>query len=144
MPRFSRLTLRASLAFCLAALAGTYAQETPEALAQETGEQWLTLLDAGKYGESWDAASEGFKETVSRQDWVNQLKARAALGKVISRKVTKSDLMTNPPDVPPGDYVGIRYASSFEHLESAVELVIPMLEKDGKWRVSNYLIRRAD
>ena len=143
MHRFIRFTVCAGLTLSLAAVTA-HAVDTPQALAQKAAEQWLALLDAGKYGESWDAASEGFKNAVNRKDWESQLKARAALGKLISRTLTKSDVMSNPPDVPPGEYVAIRYLSSFENLKSAVELVIPILDKDREWRVSNYLIRKSE
>jgi len=45
------------------------------------------------------------------------------------------------PGAPDGEYVVIQYDSSFEHKQSAVETVIPMLDKDGQWRVSGYVIR---
>jgi ribosomal protein S17E len=35
----------------------------------------------------------------------------------------------------------IQYDSSFENKKSAVETVTPMLDKDGKWRVSGYYIK---
>ena len=35
----------------------------------------------------------------------------------------------------------IKYDTSFEHKEPATEMITPMLEKDGKWRVSGYYIR---
>lgn len=45
------------------------------------------------------------------------------------------------PGAPDGEYVVIQYESSFEHKQSAVETVTPMLDKDGKWRVSGYYIK---
>jgi hypothetical protein len=122
----------------------TCAQNTPEALAQKASDQWLGLLDNGKFGESWDAASSGFKQAISRDAWESQLTKRSALGKLISRKVTKAELLPESPDIPPGKYVRVLYHSSFENMNSAVELVIPILDKDGKWRVSNYLVRNDE
>ena len=40
-----------------------------------------------------------------------------------------------------GDYVILRYDTSFENLKTATETVVPMKEKDGAWRVSGYLVR---
>jgi hypothetical protein len=45
------------------------------------------------------------------------------------------------PGAPDGEYVVIQYDTGFEHKQSAVETVTPMLDKDGKWRVSGYFIR---
>jgi Protein of unknown function (DUF4019) len=145
MQTLIRLVFSAGLALSLSLTSETDAQQTVQALAQKASEEWLALVDAGRYGESWDAASEGFKAAVSREKWLTQLNGtRPALGRVISRKLAKSDYMKNPPEVPAGEYVAIRYRSSFAKMESAVELVIPRLEKDGKWRVSNYLIRNDE
>ncbi|HEY6292086.1 MAG TPA: DUF4019 domain-containing protein [Terriglobia bacterium] len=142
--RRTRFTFCTGLVLGLAAAAGTYAQDTPQALAQKASEEWLALVDAGKYGESWDAAAQAFQKAVSRKDWESKVKAaRAPLGKVVSRKLTKSDLMKNPPNAPPGEYVGLQYQSSFEHLKSAGETVVPILGQDGKWRVSHYNIRKG-
>ena len=145
MQRFTRLTFCAALAVGLAAGARTYAQGDPKALAQKASEEWLALVDAGKYGESWDAAAQAFKDAVSRQDWITQVSgARKPLGKLLSRKLTKSEPMKNPPKAPPGDYVGLQYQSSFEHVKSVVETVVPMLDHDdGKWRVSGYVVRKG-
>jgi hypothetical protein len=116
-------------------------QDKSVALAQAAAEQWLTLVDAGKYSESWDEAAQAFKDAVARKDWEQSVKnARAPLGKVVSRKLAKSDYMKNPPNAPPGEYVGMLYNSSFANLKSASETVVPMLDKDGKWRVSGYYV----
>ena len=45
------------------------------------------------------------------------------------------------PGAPDGEYVVIQYESSFEHKQSAIETVTPMLDTDGKWRVSGYFIK---
>ena len=139
-----QLTVCVALAMTPSVVIRAKGRDTSQALAQKAAEEWLALLDAGKYGESWDSADQGFKQTVTREAWANQLKSRAALGKLVSRKLAKSDLLTNPSFGPPGEYVAIRYENSFENLKSAVELVIPKLNKDGSWRVSNYLIRKNE
>jgi hypothetical protein len=121
-----------------------HAQGKPEVEAQKAGEQWLALVDAGKYGESWDAASPSFQAAMTRSDWVKKVTAaRKPAGKLISRKLTKSHLVKDPPHSPPGQYVGIQYQSSFQNLNSTVETVVPMLDKDGKWRVTAYIVQKA-
>jgi hypothetical protein len=49
--------------------------------------------------------------------------------------------MTTMPGAPDGEYVVIQYQTTFEHKNSAVETVTPMLDNDGQWRVSGYYIR---
>jgi hypothetical protein len=43
--------------------------------------------------------------------------------------------------VPDGQYVVIRYDSSFANKKSAIETVTPMLDQGGQWRVSGYFIK---
>jgi hypothetical protein len=35
----------------------------------------------------------------------------------------------------------IKYDTQFEHKESAIETVTPVLDKDGSWKVSGYFIK---
>ena len=66
---------------------------------------------------------------------------RDPLGKVTTRKLKSATYTKSLPGAPDGEYVVIQYESSFEHKQSAVETVTPMLDKDGKWRVSGYFIK---
>jgi hypothetical protein len=103
---------------------------------------WLTLVDAGQYDKSWDQAASLFKESLSKDQWVQSLKTvRTPLGKVISRTSASTTYTTSLPGVPDGKYVVIKYDTSFENKKSAVETVTPMLDKDGKWRVAGYFIK---
>ena len=42
---------------------------------------------------------------------------------------------------PDGEYVIITFETEFENKKSAIETVTPMMDKDGKWRVSGYFIK---
>jgi len=120
------------------------ASDQPAAVAQKAAEQWLALVDAGKYGESWDQAAQMLKTTVSRKDWPSTIsEKRASFGKVTSRKLASAHELKNIPGLPPGEYFAVQFRSSFEKLPAATEVVIPTLEKDGKWRVSQYVVQRA-
>lgn len=118
------------------------AQQKPERLAQQSAESWLALVDSGKYAESWDEAAPIFKAAVTQEQWKSALGARRdPFGKVLSRKLISSTYTTNLPGAPDGEYVVIKYESSFEHKQSAIETITPMLDKDGKWKVSGYYIK---
>jgi hypothetical protein len=60
---------------------------------------------------------------------------------MLSRKLKSAKYTTTLPGAPDGEYVVIQFDSSFEHKQSAVETITPMLDKDGKWRVSGYFIK---
>jgi Protein of unknown function (DUF4019) len=118
------------------------AQQTPEKAAQLAAESWLLLVDSAKYEESWEEAASVFKAAVSKEDWKAQIQsARDPLGKNKSRKLTEAKYTKSLEGAPAGEYVVIQYESSFEKQESITETVVPMLDKDGKWRVSGYFIR---
>jgi hypothetical protein len=119
-----------------------HAQQKAEQLAQQSSDAWLSLVDSGKYADSWQEASQFFKAAVTKEQWQNALRgSRDPLGKVLSRKLKSATYKTTLPGAPDGEYVVIQYDSSFEHKQSAVETVTPMLDKDGKWRVSGYFIK---
>ena len=137
--RISALTL--SIAVLVASAAHAFAQK-PEDLAQQSASAWLTLVDSENYAQSWQEASATFKAAVNQERWREMIKAaRDPLGKVLSRKVTSANATKTLPGAPDGDYVVIQYATTFEHKQSAIETAIPMLDKDGKWRVSGYFIK---
>ncbi len=113
-----------------------------EAQAIAAAKQWLTLVDGGQYAESWVAAAEMFRGAVTKDRWVQQLGGvRTAIGKVAKRELKSRTYATSLPGAPDGEYVVLQYETSFVGKKSAVETVTPMLEKDGKWRVSGYFVR---
>ncbi|HET6266522.1 MAG TPA: DUF4019 domain-containing protein [Acidobacteriota bacterium] len=120
--------------------ASTDSQQDAKA-AQKVAESWLSLIDQGKYEQSWDEGSSFFKNAISKQDWASKVHAvRDSLGKISSRKFKSAQVMTTLPGAPAGHYVVIQYDSSFENKPTAVETITPMLDKDGKWRISGYYI----
>jgi hypothetical protein len=113
-----------------------------EKAAVVAAEQWLLLVDEGKYEQSWKEAAEYFKNAVSQDKWHQSLQAvRNPLGKLISRKVKTQVYKTSLPGAPDGEYVVIQFETSFKNKKAAVETVTPMMDKDGVWRVSGYYIK---
>jgi Protein of unknown function (DUF4019) len=113
-----------------------------EKIAVNSAEKWLGIVDTGKYAESWKEAAEFFRNAVKQEQWEQSLQAvRTPLGRLVSRKIKIITYRTSLPGAPDGEYVVIQFESSFEKKKSAIETVTPMLEKDGKWRVSGYYIK---
>jgi hypothetical protein len=118
------------------------ADEKREKAAVQAAGDWLKLVDGNSYGESWKTASSLFKNAVSMEQWHQSMKAfRKPLGKVLRRELKSRKYMLSLPGAPDGEYVVIQYESSFEHKRSAIETITPMLDSDGKWRVSGYYIK---
>ena len=144
MRRTTRILALALLAAAVSARAPAAdpAEGVAEKAAEASAQAWLALVDDGKYGESWDAASAYFRSAMSKAKWESALdEARRPLGRVLSRKLRGAKAMTDPPGAPAGEYVVIQYDTSFANRASAVETITPMKEKDGSWRVSGYYIK---
>ncbi|MGD2100082.1 MAG: DUF4019 domain-containing protein [Desulfobacterales bacterium] len=128
----------AALCFACSATAGT----DKEAAAVAAAGAWLTLIDHGKYGDSWEAAAAYFKGAVTKHYWQQTLTAvREPLGALISREVRSKTYTRSLPGAPDGEYVVIQFSTSFENKKSAIETVTPMKDSDGAWRVSGYFIK---
>ena len=112
-------------------------RDEAEKQAVAAAESWLALIDAGKYGEDWDVAAEYLRSAVSKDAFVKSLTAaRKPLGKLKSREVKSKESRTSRPGAPDGEYVVLQFKTSFENKNAAIETITPMLDKDGKWKVS--------
>ena len=119
-----------------------WADSTKESNAQKASDVWLSMVDEGRYSESWQDASAAFKNAVDESQWETALTAsRKPLGKVLSRKAISKTYTKTLPGAPDGEYVVIQYQTCFDNKEAAIETVTPALESDGAWRVSGYYIQ---
>lgn len=113
--------------------------------ARQAAHSWLALVDHGAYGQSWQAAASFFQSKISKTDWEKALnQVRASLGAAGNRTLTGSMYQTDLPNAPKGEYVVIQYKTEFANGGSVIETVTPMLDKDGKWRVSGYFVKPAE
>ena len=123
--------------FCTNSIAG---QAEKDAL--KAAEEWLILIDANEYGQSWDNAAELFKKAITKEQWEKSLKAvRPPMGDLISRNVKSATYTDSLPGAPDGEYVVIQFSTKFTNKKSAIETVTPMKDPDGQWRVSGYYIK---
>ncbi len=133
------------LAFLLCSVAFAQDEAAKRKAAEESAQSWLALVDNGDYGQSWEQASSFFKSKVSRDQWEKAMQqARAPLGKPINRTLMGSMYQTELPNAPKGEYVVIQYKTNFSNTGTAIETITPMLDKDGKWRVSGYYVKPAE
>ena len=113
-----------------------------EAAAVAAATDWLSLLDSEDYAATWDTAAEFFKDSVQKEEWTQTIQSlRKPLGKNTSRELRSALYQTALPGAPEGEYVVIEFEAAFEHKESVIETVTPMLDNDGQWRVSGYYMK---
>jgi Protein of unknown function (DUF4019) len=136
----SRFVIIAILSACLSLSLGL-AAETSDRIAS-AAQSWLSQIDSGNYASSWKDASAYFRGALTEKGWVDALNgARKPLGKLVSRKLAKSQNAQSLPGAPDGNYVVMQFDTSFENKKSAVETVTFMQEKDGKWKAAGYYIK---
>jgi hypothetical protein len=122
------------------ALAADEAIDAKPAMA--AAEAWLAMLDAGRYDETWEGAAPLFKGAITKEKWQAAIDAaRAPLGVVIVRKLRSAIFARTLPNAPPGEYFEIQYDTRFDNRPLTIEIVTPMRDADGAWRVSGYIIR---
>ena len=132
------------LVLLLSSVATTVRAADKAAVDQATraSDRWLKLVDAGDYKKSFATASTIFKSAGTEDQWAERVGiARKPLGALVSRKLKSAQYATSLPGAPAGKYVVIQYDSSFQNKSAAGEIVTPMLDKDGQWRVSGYYIK---
>jgi len=116
------------------------AEDSPEKDAQKAAETWMPLWDSGKYDESYVELAEHTKKSIPKRQWFVYWSAvRKPLGKLKSRKLIEAKYLKSLPGVPDQEGAVLRYESSFENKESLIETFGMMREKDGSWRVANYI-----
>lgn len=107
----------------------------------QVAQQYVTLLDQGKYAESWDSGAKIFQRTISQPEWVTALRlARARLGGVRARSVKDQRPAWDPKGLPKGAYMVVEYNTSFDKAPNSGELLTLMREADGTWKVLTYQV----
>ena len=139
--RILSLVLMIGLLVCFAtgqSRAGSEAEKTAVSAAQA----WLALIDSGNYSLSWKEASAYFRGAVTEKSWGASMEGfRQPLGKLISRKIVKTQEAASLPGAPDGRYVVMSFETSFQKKRFATETVTLMLDNDQKWRAAGYFIK---
>jgi uncharacterized protein DUF4019 len=113
-----------------------------EKAADAAAQKWLSLVDGGNYAESWKQGASLFRKAITADKWTAALNAsRSSYGAPVSRKLQSAEYRTSLPGAPDGEYVVLRYDTSFRNKKAAVETVTPMKDTDGVWRVSGYYVK---
>ena len=110
----------------------------PPKEALNFAQSWLKLVDNGQYADSWHDMADIFKQEVTQDQWVQDLKrVRAPLGK-LSERGRPSVTRSSDPAV--GEYIVFQFESIFENNKAAREAVSVIKGDDGNWDVLGYSI----
>lgn len=119
------------------------AEETSAAIEAATAAatEWLALIDAGDYEESWKEAASAFQDAVTPAVWETSVtEARSQFEPFGERTLTSSRQVTDPPGAPAGEYTILQYRTEVSGDRTVTETVVPMKEGDA-WKVSGYFVQ---
>lgn len=136
------MTLTLGLAV-LAALTHASAPGVPTATATaadsevvDTARQWLTLVDQGRWDDSYRDTGSAFRKLNTAQVWAaTSEKVRVPLGAVLSRVLLSQEELPAPPN----GYQVVRFRTRYANKAGAVETV-SLEREEGKWRVVGVII----
>lgn len=122
-----------------------FAQTSPEPPAQASPAQadvvrsardWLAIVDAGRWEESWRATGASFRSMNTVAAWTSASEqGRVPLGAMVSR----ADLSQESVPAPPYGYEMVKFRTSFANRPSAVE-TLTLVREGQAWRVVGYMI----
>ena len=104
---------------------------TTNAEVVRSAEQFLALLDQGRWDESYRATGSAFRKQNTLQVWASvSEQVRPPLGAVVTRNfLSQQDL-----PAPPRGYEVVKFRTAFANKATAVETVT-LEREDGTWRV---------
>ena len=102
----------------------------------ETARRFLTLVDAGRWDDSYRMFGAAFHKLNTPQVWASvSEKVRVPLGAVSSRRfLSQQDL-----PAPPAGYIVVQFRTDFANKDNATETVTLERENDG-WQVVGVMI----
>jgi len=115
-------------------------------MAVTAARDWLALVDAGQFGDSYDQAGELFRGSLPKDQWANALGAsRKPLGDISQRNL-KSVLVTKDlTGAPAGKYVVSTFDTAFQQQPKPMwETVTSFLNPNGQWKVVGYQVKPQD
>ncbi|TIX48995.1 helix-turn-helix domain-containing protein [Alteraurantiacibacter aquimixticola] len=109
--------------------------EQAAAVAQ-SARDWLALVDAEQWEESWQATGTVFRELNTSTVWAEASEqARGPLGAVETRLLAEVETVPAPPR----GYQMVRFRTDFANRSGVIETVI-LQREDEQWRVVGYWI----
>lgn len=109
--------------------------------AAKAAQEYVNLLDQGRYTDSWRQGSPLFQKTINQNEWNMALQmARKRLGVVKSRTLKDEKIAWDPKGLPKGAYMVVEYNTSFEKAANSGELLTLIREDNGDWKVLTYQV----
>jgi hypothetical protein len=129
-----------SMALILTACGPPPAEVENARSAEERARAWLALIDAGDYGDSWDAAAQTFQALTPKAHWsIIAGRVQGDLGEPMGRELVAARYSATLPWEAPGEHVFIQYRIRYGGRLATESLT--MRREDEGWKTSGYRIR---
>ena len=107
-----------------------------ESTATRSARQWLELVDASKWQESWAATGDSFRAHNTVERWQSaSMTARVPLGQMLSRTLVSEQSAPTPPN---GNQI-VKFRTDFANKSGAIE-TIALVREGGSWHVAGIYI----
>lgn len=120
-----------------------YRRTQAKQAAQAAAEDWLALIGAGAFEESWVAADSTLRAGISQEDWADQgIRARHQLDTLRARRLTRAQYRDSTAQLGGGHpVVTLQYAS--EYARGRVREAVITTKRDTAWTVAGYRVVAA-
>lgn len=116
--------------------AETHAVNAAEDSAIESARQWLALVDANDWTESWTRTGTAFRSLNTQTAWADaSQRMRATFGALRSREPIGAEDVPAPP----AGYAMVKFRARFANQAEAVER-LSLVREGGAWRVVGYTV----
>lgn len=102
----------------------------------QSARDWLSLVDQGRWGDSYALTGKAFQELNTQEVWTNvSEQVRTPLGAVTSRIFLEQESVP----VPPNGVQVVRFRTSFANRADTTE-TLTLVREGGSWKIVAYLI----
>jgi hypothetical protein len=109
--------------------------------AKKAAGDWLSLVDAQKYEESWKQAAPFLQAHFPEKDWEKRMNSmRKPIDPMVDRTLHTTQYRDQFPGLPAGEYVAFVWETYFGVKTQMLESVIMSFE-GGQWRVVGYAVQ---
>ena len=109
--------------------------------AEKVASRWLHTLNNKRYVDCWSMLSELTKEQAPFEKWNDYItELMSEPGNFVSRQYYLAEMESDLEGLPDGNYVTIKYTTKYANTDTAEEILLLALDKNGRWLVHSYFI----
>ncbi|WP_050464908.1 DUF4019 domain-containing protein [Herbaspirillum autotrophicum] len=121
------------------------AAQTPTSVdtALAVATQWALLADSSQGERMWNVSGPVMQKNVPKDEWNRYLAAlHGELGRVAKREWVQIVRISNPANLPPGEYVNVVFSSRFSNAPTVEK--VSLTQSGGRWIPVGYVVNRVE